>query len=899
MRGGVGPGRARELVYRILLLGYPASFRRRYREDLLETFGDAWRAEARGRPLAALAFWLRLVRDGLFRGLALRVRRTRAPSGPFEAREAVGPGAVFSGVWRDVRQAARSFRRSPVFTAVVVATLALGIGVTTAVFTVVDSVLLRPLPYDEPGELVRVYMTHVEDPGSREYVTGTHFLAWREGVRSFRHLAPLYTYAETGADVMVGEGAERIRLLQVGADYFEVLRAVPVLGRGFTREEERPDERLAVLSAALWERTFGSDPAAVGAAVVLNGEPYTVVGVMPPGLEDPLVGPVDVWVPHDMQVTENTNQPYNHYLTAIARLEPGVLLERAQTELDGVSLALAERYPDMDEWRAMLVPLREDVVGESRPMLYVLLAAVGLVLLIACVNVANLFLVRSLGRTRELAVRSALGSGGLRLARQLLSESLLLALAGGAAGVAVAWLGVEALGSLAGESLPRMPEPGLDLRIFAFATAVTALTGLAFGLAPAVRLARPDLAAELKERGPSGRGPRMGRLRSALVVTQVALSLMLMTGAGVLVESFQRLSQVELGFRPEGAVTFDVNLPEARYDSLARALLHETLADRLASLPGVTAAGAASRLPGTGRWYSWGTRPLTGPMAGNDDAFIGGDQRVIEGDVFEALGMEVVRGRSFDARDDVAAPRRVVINERAAERLFPGVDPLGQRLAAGGRGAEVIGVVNDAVSSVEGEVRPKIYHHHPQFASNRNWALTYVVRSDAEPMTLLPAIRGVVATLDPQLVVHQPRPLEHVVEQGIAQRRFALALMLAFAGAALALAALGLYAVLAFAVAQRSHEIGVRIALGATSGAIRRMVLGRGLVLAVIGVVLGGVAARALSGWLESLVFEVSPGDPRVLAAVAVLVLGVAAAAGIIPALRATRIEPRSVIEGG
>jgi predicted permease len=896
MGAGREPGRFREALYRLLLLSYPPSFRRRYGEDLMDTFREMWSAEARGRPLRETRLWLRLIRDGITGGWYTRLTRTRAPQGPFGMEEAVGIRAVVSGVRSDARQAVRALRRTPGFTAVVVATLALGIGATTAVFSVLHEALLRPLPYADPGRLVRLYMTQEDDPGAREYVTGTHYLAYRDRMSSFRSLAAVYTYAETGADVMVGDRPERVRLLHVAPEYFGVLAQEPARGRGFYREEARSGATLAVLSARFSRRTFGGSVDVIGEKLTLSGQPYTVVGVMHGAFEDPLVGVVDVWIPQDLEVTDSTNQPYNHYLSVIGRLAPDVTLERARSELAAVSQQLAEEYPEQEEWRATIVPLHEDLVGSARALLYVLFGAVGVVLLIVCVNVANLFLVQSLGRRREFAVRAALGSGGLRLGRQLLTESLALSLIGGLLGIGVAWLGVEALIALGADAIPRLDGVRFDRRVLGFALAVTVLTGIAFGLAPALRFARSNITAELAERSSTG-GRRLGRLRGGLVVTQVALSLVLLSGAGVLVASFQRLRDIELGFRPDGALTFEVHLPDLSYDPAARARLHDEMVRRLEALPGVMAAGAISRLPATGRFYSWGTRPETGPLAGQQDAIIGGDQRVIEGRVFDALGIGLIRGRFFDERDGVDAPRRYVINEYAADRLFPGIDPIGQQVRPAMFPGEVVGVAGNAVSSVEGQVRATIYHHHAQFASNRNWALTYVIRTDGEPLALIPTVRRTLAGLDSELVLYRPHLLEQVIDDALGQRRFALALMLAFAGVALALAALGLYAVLAFAVAQRRREIGVRMALGATAGRIRRLVLSRALVLASFGAGIGLGASLVVSRWLEALVFEVRVNDARVLAAVTLIVFAVAAVAGFIPAARAARIDPRTVIE--
>ncbi|MEX2570187.1 MAG: ABC transporter permease [Gemmatimonadota bacterium] len=806
---------------------------------------------------------------------------------------------VWASLGQDLRFAARTLRRSPGFTAVAVLTLAVGIGGTTAVFSVVKGVLLDPLPYAESGRLVRFYQYDTDDPVlQKTYLSAPHFLEIRRRASSFQDVAALYTYSETGANLAEGGQAERLRILEVGSGYFRVLRAPPVAGRGFEPDDELGGVRM-VMSHRLWRTRFGADQGLLGRVVRLSGEPYTVVGIAPEGLEDPIVGPVDAWLSLDL-TSASAESLANHYLTMIGRLRGGVTLEQAQAEIASLNQAFATQWPEVADEPVMLVGLKEDLVGGSRGALRLLLLAAGLVLLVACVNVANLFLVRSVGRTREFAIRSSLGSGPGRILRQLLVESGALALGGGLVGIGVAVIGVEALDAVADAALPRVGEVGVDRAVLLFALGLTVATGLGFGLAPALRFARIQPAGALREQGRSTTGSRsLGRMRSGFAVAQMALALMLLAGAGVLLMSFYHLQQVDLGFREEGVLTFDVHLPAARYDDARRAAFHPELIRRLEALPGVNGAAAVSRLPATGTYHSWGTWASTGPLAGVEDApMVPGEQRVVEGDYFELLGIPLREGRLFDSRDALASENAVaVVSRTVAERLFPGVSALGQAIRAGGQDRTVIGVVEDVALDPEGTPAPGVYHLHAQFAGNRNWALTYVVWTEGSPLEATAAARTALASLDPQLVLHQPSTLAAVVGRGTAQRRFALFLMAVFAGVALLLAALGLYGVLSYGVRQRTREMGVRIALGASAAHVRRLVLWQAAVVVGLGLAGGTVGALFLGRWLSSLTFEVSPSDPRIFAATALLLICVALVSAWVPAWRASRVEPRVAME--
>ena len=800
----------------------------------------------------------------------------------------------------DVRWSLRTLRRSPRFAIVAVLTLAIGIGGTTAVFSAVNAVLLEPLPYSQPGQLVRLYQYSDGFPDAHTYVTDAHFRAFQRELASFSGLAAVYDYSDNGADIGGAGETERIRTLPITAGYFDVLRAKPAVGRSF-EEQDETGAPLVILSNALWKRHFAGNPAVIGQTLTMDGVPRTIVGVMPDAFSDPVSGSIDAWIP--IRIDPAEMDPDNHYLTVVGRLAPGVSVDRARAELQTLDVSLARQFPKVKYLRTMLVPLKEDVVGSSSRALELMMGAVGLVLLLVCVNIANLMLVRGSERGREFALRSALGAGGHRLVRQLLAESITLALAGALAGLAVAAAAMNLLVRLSGGSIPRLEDLSLDPRVLAFSLAAASTSALIFGLAPARKVARSRPADVLREQGRSATsGGASNNLRSALVVAQVALAFMLVAAAGVLLASLQRLHDVPLGVQPANILTFDLNLPVARYDSTARTSFYDEYALSLERLPGVRAAGGISRLPATGSYNTWGTQAVTGPLAGTSGstskAFSAVEQRVVSGDYFRAVGIPLLEGRLFDSHDDARAPRRVVVSHSLAEHLYPGTDPLGQRLHTGGFDAEIIGVVGDVALNAEGRAAEYVYHAHRQFAGDRNWALTQVVSTVRPPEELLPAVRRATAELDPQLVVYRPTTLEEAIGRGSAQRLFTLRVLLAFAGVALFLAALGLFGVLSYGVRLRSHELGIRMALGAEAGAIRAMVIRQGLVLATIGIAGGLVGAMASSQLLTSLLFQVSALDPRVLGAVALLMTVVAALAAYLPARYATSLDPRTVLQG-
>jgi putative ABC transport system permease protein len=793
---------------------------------------------------------------------------------------------------RDVVYGMRSLWSAKKFSAIVILTLALGLGANTAVFGVLHAVVLRPLPYDDPDRLVRVYHLTGE---TDSYMPLPAFRAFRDSSTTL-DLAPVYTYSAESADLTDRARPERVPVLGVGADYFRVLGVRPLAGQPFARDAERAHAGVVVISERLWRDYLGGRADAIGETLSINGIRQQVVAVVPDSFEDPLVPGVEIWTPLDIEGSNRTVW-FNHYLSVVGRLRPGATLEQAQAELKTIAGRIESNYGKSQVRRsARVTPLQVDTVGTAGSLLWMLLGAVGLLLTIACVNVAGLVLARGAAREQELAVRAALGCSRWRLARQLVVESLLLSLAGGVVGLASAQVVTRLLLAAAPDAVARVAvgSSGSGL-VFAFGFVVALGAGLAFGLAPALQHARPNLEGVLRDsgRGTSG-GRRQARFRQVLVVCQIALALVLLTGAGLLLRSFARLSGVDLGLRAEHVLTFQVNLPAGRYaEPERRAAFHVAFQDRLAAIPGVRAAGAVSRLPVTGTYHTWNAGRTDRP----ENAGVSADQRVVEGRFFEALGIRMLRGRSFN-RQDAATPRQVVINDRLARTLFPGEDPVGRRLRVAGGEAEIIGVVADVAVGARVATPSIVYHLHRQFAANRNWDLTGVVSSDRPAAGLLDDIRRELHSIDPALVLHQPRPLVEVIGRGIAQERFAMLVVAAYAVLALTLAAVGLYGVLSYAVSRRQREMGIRLALGAQPGAVRTLVVREGGLLAIAGAALGLASAFAVTRALGTLLFGVTARDPMTFVLAAATLIAIALIASWIPARAATRIDPIQALRG-
>jgi putative ABC transport system permease protein len=790
---------------------------------------------------------------------------------------------------QDLAYAFRRLRQAPGFTLVAVATLALGIGANTAIFSVVNGVLLKPLPY--PGSERLVAVSQVWE-GKREVYSPPNFLDVQSQSTSFESIA---AYGG-GEATLTGQGEPvSVPGAEVSASFFGVLGVQPLHGRFFrSGENDAAMAKILVLGHALWMERFGGDPAVIGRAVTLDRKSYTVVGVAPQGFAFP--DDAQLWSPLGYDEDFHANRGA-WYLSVIGRLKPGVSVAQADAEVATIAARLAKAYPDMNEGVGGAVgSLRDALVGDSRRALLILMGAVGLVLLIACVNVANLMLARVVARETELAVRTALGAGRIRLIRQLLTESLLIGVLGGLLGLALASFGTETLIALQARGLPRTSEIRLDGRVLAFAASLAIGTGLLFGLVPALLMARRATAQSLREGGRGLLRGRGGRLRGALVIGEIALAMMLLAGAGLLIRSFNQLRQVDPGFHTRNALTFRLALPEAAYaDAGRRTRWYGDLLARLAGLPGVEAAGAVTALPLSGsRWnfsFEVDGRPKL-PSAQQPTL----ETRVATLDYFGAIGLPLLRGRTFATADRDGAPQVVLLSEAAARRHFPGEDPIGRHITLGWgdgekkAGGEIVGIVGDVKELGLGEASPpQIYLPYAQQPVR---SMTVVLRTSVPPLGLAPGVRRIVAELDPSLPIARLRSLDEVMSRSLSEPRFYTLLLGAFAGSALLLAALGIFGVMSYAVAQREREIGIRVALGAHPRDVLRLVLSGAAGLATLGVGLGLLGSLALSRILASLLFNLSPTDPLTFACVALALATTALLASALPALRATRVDP-------
>jgi putative ABC transport system permease protein len=794
---------------------------------------------------------------------------------------------------QDVRYGLRMLLKAPGFTIVAVLTLTLGIGANTAIFSVVNSVLLRPLPYDEADKLMLLSERSPQLEGMS--ISYPNFLDWRQQQSSFEHIAVFrrQSYNLTGT----GE-PERLVAGQVSAEMFPALRVQPARGRTFTAEEDKPGaELVTVLSHGLWQRRFGSDENILGQTLNLNGKQYTVIGVMPPDFIFP--SRVELWTPVGQEYSNPGWQHRGNHpgLYGVARLNPGVTLEQARADMNTIAEGLERQYPDTNVGgRVTITPLHENVVRDIRPSLLFLLGAVGLVLLIACVNVANLLLARAATRQKEIAIRTALGAGRLRLVRQLLTESMLLALAGGALGVLLAKWGVALLIAINPNNIPRSREIGIDATVLAFTLGVSILTGVIFGLVPALHASKPDLNETLKEasRG-STTGPRH-LLRSTLVVAEVAMALMVLIMAGLVMRSFYHLQQVKPGFNPASMLTFQVSLPQAKYpDEQQRVIFFNEVLDRIGSLPGVQAVGGATGLPlgNNGNQTSFTIEGQPPPEAGHTPLM-----EVVNAtpEYFKTMGIPLLQGRTFTEQDGKDAPLVIVIDESFAKQYWPDGDALGKRVNFGGGGANnpmltVVGIVGRVkMEGLNAESnRVQGYRPYKQAA----WGgLTVVARTATDPSSLATTACEQVLAVDPDQPIFNIRTMEQIWDDSVARERLTTLLFSIFAGVALILAAVGIYGVMAYSVNQRTHEIGIRMALGARPRDVLRLVVGHSLALTIIGVVIGLVAAIILTRLMTGLLFGISATDPVTLAVISLLLVGVAATASFIPAMRAMKVDP-------
>jgi putative ABC transport system permease protein len=796
-------------------------------------------------------------------------------------------------LWQDLRYGVRLLLRNKGFTAVSVLALALGIGANSAIFSVVNSVLFRPLPYSDPQRLTMIWENHQERGGPQhEWASPADLRDWREQTQSFEHVAGLLGWGPT----LTGrDEPEDLQGAAVSYDTFEMLGIAPALGRGFTADEDRPGTGLVVvLSHQLWQRQFGSDPSIIGKSLTLGGQSYTVAGVMPRGFVLPILTNTEIFTTAGPLLAGLKGCDRGCViLRVIAKLKSGVPLDAARAEMSAFAARIAEQYPDSNSGvGTALVPLHEQVVGDVRMAMLVLLGAVALVLLIACANVANLLLSRAAAREKEVAIRAALGASRARLIRQHLTESLVLAVIGGAFGLLLAFWMVDVLVSFAPKGTPRVEEIGVDTSVLAFTFAVALVTGLAFGLAPALLSSRTNFNSALKEGGRDARASARGnRVRSALVVAEVSLALMLLVGAGLLIKSFINLQRVDPGFNAKGALRLDVGLPRIRYgDPTRTAAFFKQLVDRIEALPGVESAGAVSSLPlsGGGTDTSFLIEGQPHPEANREPVSFFSK---VTPDYFRTMGIRLVRGRVITEADNVDAPKVAVVSEALARRYFPGDDPLGKGLLFGSKDRrEIVGVVSDVkFFGLNLDARPMMYFAERQYPAR---GMSVIVRTTSDPTSLAAAVRSEVQALDKDLAVSNVMPMDQLVSASLAEPRFLLLLLGVFAGAALALSVIGVYGVVSYSVAQRSHEIGVRMALGAQVGDVLKLVLGKGMVLVGTGVALGIAGAFALSRVMESLLFGVGARDLATFAATALLLAGVALGACFVPARRATKVDP-------
>lgn len=804
---------------------------------------------------------------------------------------------------KDLRFGVRMLLKKPGFTAIAIITLALGIGANTAIFSVVNAVLLRPLPYAEPERLVAIWESDLRRPEGRSSIAYPNFFDFRAQSKSYERMASyhLNDTALTGIPTPV-----HLQSAIVSAELFSLLGTKPQLGRWFLPEEEKPNPtgRAAVISNRLWQRQFSADPNIIGRAVTLNGKTFSIVGVMPVGFQFPLdAEPTEVWVTSAIEAEKSnpkedaiTEERGAHFLAAIGRLKPNVTLEQAQAELSLIAANLSKQYPDTNAHAgARVIPYHNDLVTDYREALWIILGAVGCVLLIACANVANLLLARASARYKEIAVRASLGANRWRIIRQLLTESLVLSLSGGTLGLILAWWGTEVLVKLIPEDLPRLSEISLDPWVFGFTLLISAVTGIVFGLAPALQASKIELTEAMKEGG-RGMGGGRTRLRSSLVIAEIAIALVLLVGAGLLLQTFRKLQQVDLGFDIHNVLTASVELPDARYPKQEQiAEFYKRLQEKLNALPGVETVSAITPQPlsGDNMSISFEVEGRNIPKGEHPSAQF----RTIGLDYFNTMKIALIAGREFTARDDLKAPGVVIVNESFVKKHFPNESPLGKHIKPGisidgpTQWREIVGVVRDVKhrQSLSRAYEPEYYLPHAQMPLNN---LNLMLRTTNDPRSLAGAIQKEVQALDKDIPVYRIKTLEQFLGLAVSKPKFNAILLALFAGLALLLTAIGLYGVMAYSVVQRTQEIGVRIALGAQTGDVMKMVLRHGLTLTATGLGIGLVTAFVLTRLMKSLLFGISAADPVTFAVIALLLAGVALLACYFPARRATKVDP-------
>jgi putative ABC transport system permease protein len=802
---------------------------------------------------------------------------------------------------QDIRFAFRMLLKRPSFTLIMVLTLALGIGANTTIFSAIDAVLLNPLPYKDPDRLMVVWETNKQlgpEMWDRNEVAIGNFLDWRSRNQVFDQLGSLF-YTDMNLSAM-GE-PQRIKSCVVTTNLFQVLGVQPMFGRSFLPEEEIPGSPFTVIiSHDLWQRLFGSDPSVINKTLTLNGHQVAVVGVMPPAfeLQFPTSMRVEMWVPMRID-TADLDRSMN-FLYALARLKQGVSREQAQSEMNLIASQLQQQYPETNAERGVrVVPLHKQIVGNVESYLYMLFAAVGFVLLIACANVAGLLLARVTARHREVAIRLALGASRWRLVRQLLTESLILSVLSGLLGLLLAYGGIKLLLALTPSEVPRLHEIGLHVPVFLWTLAISIVTGLLFGLAPAVQASKPDLNKALKES--SGRNPGSSQrsgLRNLLVVSEVAVALLLLIGAGLMTRSFFRLQQVDPGFSAENLLTMNIALPTQKYRRQQVNIFYDQLIERVGNLPGVKSVAGIDPLPLSNSNVSNPVQVEGDPvMAFADRPSVG--VRVVTPAYFQTMSIPILKGRSFTEQDRDNTPSVIVVNEALASRHWPNQDAIGKRLGFEDDSSKqvwrkIVGVVGNVKhKALETEVMPEVYFPYKQFPGN---FMNLVVHTASDPASMVPAIRSQVLSIDKDQPVSDIMTMEQRLAKSVASSRFVMLLLGSFSVLALGLAAVGIYGVMAYLVTQRTQEIGVRMALGAQRRDVLKLVVGKGMALAFIGTAIGLGASLALTRLMRSLLFEVTPTDWLSFVIASMVLLIVALLASYIPARRATKVDPLTAL---
>ncbi len=796
-------------------------------------------------------------------------------------------------LWQDVRYGARLLAKNPGFTVIAILTLALGIGASTAIFSVVNTVLLRPLPFSESDRLVRVWEANPKRGYARNVVNPLNFLDWRDQNRSF---GPMAAVAGGSANINLANGPVTVPALFVTPDFFSVLQVAPLIGRTFSDEDGIPgrDDRV-ILTYEFWQEHFGSDSRVINRPLKINDQSKLVVGVLPKGFAVPNIK-ASLWIPFAF-TRDSDFAKRGRYLRVIARLKPGITMTQAQQDMERVAGYTAELRPDFNAgWGAMVIPMLKDVTSDVRTPLFVLFSAVGFVLLIACANVANLMLMRGVRRSREIAVRTALGAARSRVVRQLFVESLLLATAGTLGGLAIAKWGLTGLLSLIPEAshLPRMESIRIDTYVFVFAVVLALATTILFGLLPALRLSRIDLHNTLKQGTTRGGIGGNRALRQTLVVAEIALALLLSVGAGLLIRSFQRLTSVDLGFDADHLVSMGVSISDVKYSGPAKQVRYvERLLDEIRQIPGVRSASTTDWLPLASELVSGSCFALGTQEPVNSATAPGAQFLIVSPAYFATMGTPLLRGRDFNERDTLTAPSAAIVNQSFASRFFPKGDALGQQLGVCWtvkNPVQIVGVVADSrQTKLRDAPVPTIYLANSQAPLG---GATFVVRATGDPQQVLRSVEVAIHRVDPDQPITDVRTMQTVFSDSAADARFQVVLLVIFAGLAVALAIIGVYGVVSYSVGQRTQEIGVRMAMGAAASTIARMVLREALLLAAFAVAIGLAGALALTRLMEALLYETAPNDPLTLMAAALAVLLVATIAALIPAHRAMQVDP-------